>query len=75
MNLKIKNYDLGVKILIPEMKHDDRGFVSEVFRADWIEFLICCDYNYRFVIPYEESKHLDDFSNWNLINSKCSIND
>lgn len=38
MTLKIQNYDLGVKILIPEIKHDDRGFISEVFRTDWIEF-------------------------------------
>ena len=38
MELNIKNYDLGVKTLIPKINYDDRGFVTEVFRTDWIDF-------------------------------------
>lgn len=38
MDLKIKNYDLGVKTLIPKINHDERGFVTEIFRSDWFDF-------------------------------------
>jgi len=38
MALKIQNYDLGVKTLMPQVNFDDRGFVTEIFRADWTEF-------------------------------------
>jgi len=38
MGLKIQNYDLGVKTLIPKVNYDERGFVTEIFRTDWIEF-------------------------------------
>ena len=38
MALKIQNYDLGVKTLIPQVNFDDRGFVTEIFRTDWTEF-------------------------------------
>ena len=38
MELNIKNYELGVKTLIPNVNYDERGFVTEIFRSDWIEF-------------------------------------
>ena len=38
MELDIKNYDLGVQVLTPKINHDDRGFVSEIFRNDWGDF-------------------------------------
>jgi len=38
MELEIKNYDLGVKTLSPKVNLDERGFVTEIFRTDWIEF-------------------------------------
>ena len=36
--MNIKNYDLGVKVLIPKKNNDARGFVSEILRDDWKEF-------------------------------------
>lgn len=38
MDLEIKEYDLGVKVLTPKINYDERGFVSEIFRTDWSEF-------------------------------------
>ena len=38
MTLEIQDYDLGVKTLKPKINSDDRGFVTEIFRTDWIEF-------------------------------------
>ena len=38
MILKIKNYDLGVQTLSPEINFDERGFVTEIFRTDWFDF-------------------------------------
>ena len=38
MELNIINYDLGVKTLTPKINYDDRGFVTEIFRSDWIDF-------------------------------------
>ena len=37
MTLEIQDYDLGVKTLKPKINSDDRGFVTEIFRTDWIE--------------------------------------
>jgi len=38
MELKIQNFDLGVKTLTPQINFDERGFVTEIFRTDWLEF-------------------------------------
>ena len=38
MVLEIQNYDLGVKTLIPQVNYDERGFVTEIFRTDWMDF-------------------------------------
>ena len=38
MTLEIQDYDLGVKTLKPKINSDDRGFATEIFRTDWIEF-------------------------------------
>ena len=38
MTQEIQDYDLGVKTLKPKINSDDRGFVTEIFRTDWIEF-------------------------------------
>ena len=38
MSLKIENCDLGVQIFSPQINLDERGFVTEVFRSDWLDF-------------------------------------
>ena len=38
MILKTQNYDLGVQTLNIETNFDERGFVAEIFRTDWLEF-------------------------------------
>ncbi len=40
MSLKIENLDLGVQIFSPQINLDERGFVTEIFRSDWLDFLI-----------------------------------
>ncbi len=32
---KIVEYDLGIKKIIPNLHHDERGFLGEFFRQDW----------------------------------------
>ncbi len=38
MSLKIENLDLGVQIFSPQINLDERGFVTEIFRSDWLDF-------------------------------------
>ena len=38
MSLKIENLDLGVQIFSPKINFDERGFVTEIFRSDWLDF-------------------------------------
>ena len=38
MALKIENHELGVQTLDLKNNVDERGFVAEIFRKDWIEF-------------------------------------
>lgn len=38
MDLDIESFDLGVKTLEIKKNLDERGFVAEIFRNDWLEF-------------------------------------
>ena len=38
MVLQIQKYDLDVQTLTLDVKNDDRGYVMEIFRTDWVEF-------------------------------------
>ena len=38
MSLKIENLDLGIQIITPPINIDERGFVTEIFRSDWLDF-------------------------------------
>ena len=35
MTPKIQEYELGIKKIIPLLRHDERGFLGEIFRQDW----------------------------------------
>ena len=39
MKPKIIEYDLGIKKIIPILHNDERGFLGEFFRQDWIDIL------------------------------------
>ncbi len=39
MNPEIIDLELGIKKIIPELHHDDRGFLGELFRQDWDAFI------------------------------------
>ncbi len=39
MKPEIKEYDLGIKQIIPQLHFDDRGFLGEFFRQDWNDII------------------------------------
>ncbi len=53
MTLKIQNFELGVQTLTPQINFDERGFVTEIFRTDWLEFF---DNNLPKQVNFSKSK-------------------
>ena len=39
MKPEIKEYNLGIKKIIPILNNDDRGFLGELFREDWNDII------------------------------------